>query len=270
MNILVTGARGTVGSAVVDHLQQAGHQPVAWNVAEASPEDYHAMDSFVGRHQAGAIIHLAIASRSTGRHNEHWVINEHWPSELAWICRQRHIPFVYVSTVMVFSGGRPGPYLPGTPPDAPDDSYGGMKLRVERRVLQQYPEAHVVRIGWQMTRQPGGNSMTTHLAQMVHHHQPIEANHRWIPSCSFVHDTAIGLLRVISRPPGVYHLEGNRRGWSFDRIARAMLTKLGLKGEVRVVPGPAHDQRLLDDRLDVPGIEATLPLHIPLAHEEVH
>ncbi len=75
--------------------------------------------------------------------------NARGPGVLAEYARQRGVPYVFFSTDYVFDGAKehPGPYAEDAPPH-PLSVYGATKLEGERRVLQAYPEALVLRTTW--------------------------------------------------------------------------------------------------------------------------
>ena len=149
MKAIITGARGTVGSALSNHLTAQGHQVVPWDRAVVPIDQYQPMDDFVRRERPDVLFHLAIASRSTGVANESWLVNYEWASELAWITRQLGVRFVFTSSVMVFSDNAKGPFTVDSKPDA-TKGYGYEKRIAEQRVFFQNPDAVVARLGWQI------------------------------------------------------------------------------------------------------------------------
>lgn len=257
--ILITGAHGTVGRALSDRVLAIGGRPIPWDLRVAPPHHYHAMEKFVDSLAPDAIVHLAIASRSTGMDNEPWLINRHWPGELAWITRCRQIPFLLTSTVMVFTDRAVGPFLPETPPDA-TEGYGGEKAWAERRVLDQNPEARIVRLGWQIGSDFFGNQMTAWLEAQHREHGVIRPSRLWIPACSLLPDTAEALLRALDLPPGIYHLDGNRHGHNFSQIVHALNEVHGRRWQIEPEDSFQQDQRLLDLRLPARPLSETLPL----------
>jgi dTDP-4-dehydrorhamnose reductase len=63
---------------------------------------------------------------------------------LARACAQRHIPFVTFSSDLVFDGQRKDPYLESHA-TSPLNVYGLSKLRAEKAVLREHPDALVIR-----------------------------------------------------------------------------------------------------------------------------
>ena len=256
MTALITGASGTVGKALVAHLRAAGHAVVSWDRAVAPPDDYHAMERFVRAVAPDVLVHLAIASTPTGRADEGELVNVHWPSELAWLARQRGIRFVFTSTVMVFSDDARGPFSIAAAPDAAE-GYGAQKRRAEERVWAQNPEARIVRLGWQIGDGDGGNEMTTWADAEQAAHGRVEASTRWLPACAFVGDTAAALARAADRRPGLYHADSND-GWTFFDIVSALAERTGRAWTVAPTHAFAFDQRMHDARLAMPALSERL------------
>jgi dTDP-4-dehydrorhamnose reductase len=257
MKVLVTGLRGTVGSVLEAQLRGDGHQVIGWDRAAVPIDRYDAMDRFVAETAPDVVVNLAIASRPTGRDRESWLVNYDWPSELAWICRQRELRFVHASTVMVFSAAAAGPFTIESVPDA-DHGYGHEKRLAEARVFHQNPKATVVRLGWQIGDAAGSNNMIDYLDRQARAHDQVAASSRWLPACSFLSDTAAALVRVLSAPPGLYQLDGNERYTMFE-IASALSAHHGRRWRIVETAEPEQDQRMLDPRLAVAPLGRQLP-----------
>lgn len=252
MRAVVTGARGTVGRALMQQLQAAGHTPIAWDRAAVLIDNYAAMEAYLRREKADAVFHLAIASKPTGRANEGWLVDWHWPSELAWLTRQLRIPFVFTSTVLVYTNNVPGPITPATEPDAAE-GYGLGKRRAELRIHEQNPDARIARLGWQIGDAPGTNNMIDFLAK-----QPVvRASTRWLPACSLVADTADALIRIAALDPGTYLVDSNR-DMNFFEVANALNKRHG--GNWRIEPSDDFtlDQRMVDERVAMPSLRERL------------
>jgi dTDP-4-dehydrorhamnose reductase len=256
MQAIITGARGTVGSALCKMLDAQGHTAIPWDRSLIPIDNYAAMETFVRESRADALFHLAIASQSTGRANEGWLVNIHWTSELAWICRQLGVRFIFSSTVMVFTDAAMGPFTPESIPDA-REGYGYEKLQAEERVRQQNPDAVIARLGWQIGDAPGSNNMVDFLERQMQTEGTIRASQHWYPACSLVGDTAAGLIRLASAAPGTYLLDSNRR-WSFAAIVQALNAHHGNRWQVTVTDDFVYDQRMLDARVGMPGLDARL------------
>jgi dTDP-4-dehydrorhamnose reductase len=95
MKAIITGASGAVGSGLLHYLAAQGHTGSAWDRQQIPYDDYAAMEQFIRAQQADTMFHLATASQPSGRDNESWWVNYHWTSELAWLCRQVGVRFVF-------------------------------------------------------------------------------------------------------------------------------------------------------------------------------
>jgi dTDP-4-dehydrorhamnose reductase len=257
MHALVTGASGTVGRALVAQLERASARVTRWDRAKVPIDRYEPMERFVRECAPDVIFHLAIASRPTGREGEGWLVNYEWTSELAWIARTLGVRFVFTSTAMVFSDRARGPFSPDTPPDA-SEGYGFEKRRAEERVFHQWPEARVVRLGWQIADELGSNNMWSHLVERATR-GPVRASTEWIPACSFLDVTVAELIRLVDREPGLYHLDQNE-GMSFFEIATALSIRHGRPFEVEACRDFVQDQRLRDARVRLPSLRERLSL----------
>ena len=257
MKAIVTGAGGTVGARLCEYLRSQGVEAVGWDRSRVPVDDYWAMERFVRSVAPDVVFHLAIASRSTGRPHESWLVNYEWTSELAWICRTLGVRFVFTSSVMVFSDRAPGPFTRLSVPDAPE-GYGYEKRRAEARVLEQNPEARVVRLGWQIDERPEGNTMLATLARQAQEHGRVEASTRWRPACSFLEDTVRALLALAWVEPGLYLLDSNTR-WSYYEIVQALNARHGGAWHVEPTDAFVFDQRMMDDRLVLPSLGQRLP-----------
>lgn len=257
MKVLVTGLRGTVGRALEAELRAGGHEVVGWDRASVPIDRYHEMDRFVAETAPDAVVNLAIASQPTGRDREGWLVNHDLPSELAWICRGRGLRFLHTSSVMVFSPAAAGPFTIESTPDA-EHGYGYEKRVAEARVFYQYPEATVVRLGWQIGDAAGSNNMIDYLERQQREHGQVAASTRFRPACSFLPDTAAALVRALTMPPGLYQLDGNERHTLFE-IAGALAALHGGRWRVVEADEPAQDQRMIDPRLEVAPLSRRLP-----------
>jgi len=257
MKALLTGIRGTVGTALSEHLRAQGDAVVGWDRAQVPIDRYQDMEDFVRRERPDVLFHLAIASQPTGGRDEGRLVNCEWPSELARITRRLGVRFVFTSTAMVFSDDARGPFTVSSQPDA-SAGYGLQKRRAEKAVLHGSPEARVVRLGWQIDDRPEGNTMTAALDAQMREHGVIRASHRWLPACAFLDDTVAALDRVASEPPGLYMVDSNER-WTHFEIARALADRLGRGWHVEATSDFVFDQRFVDARLGVPSLRRWLP-----------
>ena len=257
MKALVTGACGTVGSALVAQLTTQGHRVMGWDRAAVPIDQYDAMEAFVRAQRPDVVFHLAIASQSTGKPNESWLVNHDWPSELAWITRTLGIRFIFTSSVMVFSDNAKGPFTIDSVPDA-GEGYGYEKRMAEQRVFEQNPDAVVVRLGWQIGEKPGSNNMIDFFEKQTKEHGQVNASRKWFPACSFLPDTAAALAWLATANAGLYQIDSNTR-WTFFEIVSALNEQHGKRWKIVPNDDFVFDQRMIDPRVPVRSLAHRLP-----------
>ena len=257
MKAVVTGASGTVGRALVAYLTSKNVQVIAWDRSQTPIDDYSIMETYLSEVSPDVVYHLAVPSKSSGIENEAWLVNYHWSSEIAWITRILSIKFVYVSTVMVFSNDHNGPFTVDSMPDAPS-GYGYDKRIAEKRVFHQNPDAFVVRLGWQIGDAPGSNNMIDYFTKQMKLHGEVRASKKWLPSCSFLGDTAIALGEITTETNGLYLINSNYR-WNYFQIASALNERHGNLWKITATDDFDYDQRMVDARVKLPKLEESLP-----------
>ena len=254
MRYVVTGASGTVGTAVTEDLAARNDEVVVWDRTRVSTRRYAQMEAFLRETAPDRVVHLAFAARA-GSEAEAWAVDVEWVHELAWACRTLRIPWVHVSTVLVFAPWQNGPFRSDTIP-AEADGYGGRKREAEARARAQDPNVRIVRLGWQIGK--GGNQMAAWLEERAAK-GPVCASTVWQPACSFLDVTAAALVRAFDVPPGLYQVDSNA-GWSFYDIAGALARFRGADWVIEADQAFQQDQRMVDPWLEVPLLNERLSL----------
>ncbi len=257
MHLLVTGGNGTLGTALRAAASGRGDGFTPWDRAACAPDDATGLTAYLDRIAPDALIHAAVPSTGTGRPDEGRLVNIDWTARLARAAAERGIPFLYISTVMVFSDNAKGPFTPESEPDA-TGGYGFEKLQGEHAARAANPDSRVARIGWQIGERATGNNMLVFFAEKMRTEGVIRASTKWLPATSFLPDTAAALLDLLAKPAGLYHVNANSR-WSFFEIASALNVLHG--GHWRVEPSEdfVYDQRMVDPRVHIAPIELRLP-----------
>jgi dTDP-4-dehydrorhamnose reductase len=241
MRLLLTGSRGTVGSAVRTAAAERGIEVVPWLREEADPDHPGPM---LARTRPDAILHLAMGA-------------PRWAAAMARHAAERAVPFVFTSTASVFAP--PGPHRIDGPRTAPDD-YGRYKIACEDAVRQASGAATIVRLGYQIDLVRPGNNLGAHLRSAAQA-GPVRASAGWIPATSMLDDTAAALLDLLAAPrPGTHHLDANHvEAWTYPQIVAAVSRALDAQWAVEVTGDRVDDQRLLDS-LPIAPLSARLPL----------
>ncbi len=244
---LVTGLGGTLAPVLADALRVRGLEVTGWDRQQVPPEDPAACTRELDRLRPAMVLHLSLGSES-------------WAGQLAGWCAGHGVPFLFTSSAMVFDHDPDGPHRVGDPRTARDE-YGRYKIRCEDTIAAASASAIVARIGWQIGAGRGGNNMLEALWRMAETDGVIRASTAWRPACSFMADTAEGLIRLVEQGrPGVHHLDSNAHdALSFHDIVLRLRARCRADWRVEAVDDYVHDQRLLDDPLRLPDLSETLP-----------
>lgn len=244
MKVLVTGLGGTVAPALAAALSAHGHLVLPWDRRVVPIEDASATRSFLQRERPDAFCHLATGSPE-------------WAALAATECAAAGIPFLFTSSVSVYSPAQVGPFRVDAAPE-PDDDYGRYKLECERRVVAAHPDARIVRLGWQIGTDTRGNQMLAFLDRTQRETGGIAAGARWYPACSFLDDTASALIELLlDHPAGLYHLDGNP-GLSFLELVTGLNRLMGYNWTITPEPAPARNHLLVDPRVPVAQVTRRL------------
>lgn len=148
MRVLVTGAGGRLGRAIVEEFGQAGHTVLALNRAALDVTQPAAVASAVFANRPDAIINCsgfnAVELAETAQ-EEAFAVNAMAPAILADVARRAGIALVHFSTDLVFDGES---NIPSRENDRlrPRNVYGASKLAGERHVATS-PVHLVLRLG---------------------------------------------------------------------------------------------------------------------------
>lgn len=242
--VLLTGSNGTVAPVLAAELRSRGWEVAGWDRRAVRPEDAAAVTQHLRTLNPEAVVHCALGDPA-------------WAETMARFCAEEGRKFLFTGSVSVFGPHQTGPFDVGIMPE-PTDDYGRYKLECERRVREANAEAIVVRLGWQIGRQPGGNHMVDYLARRQAEDGFIAASTRWFQACSFLEDSVRGLAEVLENfPSGLYHLDGNP-GWSFFEIVTALRRALGRSWEVRASDDVALNNLMHDSMLKISSIDRRL------------
>lgn len=242
LRVLITGANGLLGQALVDRLSQSDRYEI---LATGRDEDsfhpsnppYEPLDitdpsqpiTVVDRFAPDVLINCAAMTQVDTCETEQqacWAVNAAAVGSLSDVCAERNIHLVHISTDFVFDGAD-GPYREEDTPD-PVNYYGKAKLAGEHsiqnssldrwtivRTVLVYGTAHELKRSnialWITDELSSGRTV-----------QIVEDQWR---SPTYVHDLAAGIQQVIDRNAfGLFHLSGPELLSVYDfarQIARA-------------------------------------------------
>jgi dTDP-4-dehydrorhamnose reductase len=243
--ILVAGAGGQLGRELASRVPAQVHCH-ALGREQFDLTDPDLLVSTLDRLAPGQVINAAAYTAVDAAETEvaqAWAANCEGPRQLARACAERGIRLLHVSTDFVFDGESAHPYTPDAPP-APLGEYGRSKLAGERAVVEECPEAFLVRTGWVYSRF-GGNFVKTMLRLMAERDE-LSVVCDQVGTPTWASGLADTLWAAAARPQlrGVYHWsDAGVCSWYDFAVAiheEAMATGL-LTRPVQIRPIPASD-----------------------------
>jgi dTDP-4-dehydrorhamnose reductase len=240
--VLVTGAAGMLGSAVLAALDNTGAQVVRTDIKpgwlQLDVRDREAVAHVIGVFGPDLVIHLAAETslEACEADPDHaWLTNATGTENVALAAANVGASLVYVSTAGVFDGTADRPYVESDGP-SPINQYGLSKLRGEELVTKLCTRSFVVRAGWMM----GGGRLDHKfvgviLGQLRDGADTLFAVGDRFGSPTYATDFARCLLRLVDTEQyGLYHMVCGG-GPCRVEVAAHILEVLDLTDRVRLV-----------------------------------
>ena len=150
MKVLVTGAKGQLGTDLMNELAKRGIEGIGVDVQEMDITDAEACRRVIKNSGADAVIHCAAYTAVDAAEDNADLcrrINGEGTRNVAQACKEADVKLMYISTDYVFDGQ-------GTRPWEPDDErhplnvYGQTKYEGELAVEELSDKYFIVRIAW--------------------------------------------------------------------------------------------------------------------------
>ncbi|MFH0777292.1 MAG: dTDP-4-dehydrorhamnose reductase [Candidatus Eisenbacteria bacterium] len=226
MKILVTGARGMLGSDLCDALS-AGHDVTGIDIEEADITQCEPTRELIRRFSPGMVFHCAAftdVDGSEGARAKAFKVNAEGTRNVALGCKDCGSSLVYMSTDYVFDGKSGRPYVEDDPPN-PLGAYGASKLEGERFVQSVLSDYRIVRTSWLFGLR--GRNFVDTIIRLGQDRDAIEVVDDQVGSPTFSRDLCSGLLRLVaSENRGVFHL-CNSGSCSWFEFAREIIRTWG-------------------------------------------
>ncbi len=231
MRVLIAGAGGMVGQALVAHCRAQGDEVLAHDRAGLDITDAAAVHALFARARPETVINCAAWTDVDGCEldpERALKLNAVAVETLALASRDVGASFVTISTDYVFAGDKEGCYTQRDDP-APRSAYGIAKLKGEWLAQVASARTIVVRTGW-IFGAGGRNFLATALARARRGEQLKAIGDAYgIPTYA---PHLAARLRVLAMRdlPGVYHVVNGGAGTSFAGFARAAVALAGHTG----------------------------------------
>jgi len=229
LKVLVTGAGGLVGRAVVAHCRGQGELVAALDHPALDIADNLQVDAVFDRERPDTVINCSAWTDVDGCELDParaQRVNARGPEFLALACRRLGALLVTISTDYVFDGQKNGFYTQRDQPN-PQSVYAVSKLEGERRAQDAWARTIVVRSGY-IFGADGTNFLST-VVERGQRGEPLTAINDSFGTPTYAPDLAGRLYRLTQLDlPGIYHVVNAGAGASFAEFARQALATAGL------------------------------------------
>lgn len=241
MRILVTGARGMLGTDLVCVLEEKEHEVFATDIEELDITQLDGLNKVVKDICPDVIVNCAAytdVDKAEEEVEQAFLVNGLGVQNLAFVCEDLDIELCHISTDYVFDGTKDGPYLTDDPPN-PINTYGKSKLAGEQHVQEIMRKFYIIRSSW-LYGKYGKNFVYTvlDLAKKQRELRVVDdqiGSPTW--SITLSHATA-RLVQI--KKYGIYHVTDNTTGGiSWKKFAEEIVKQSSFN--VKVIPIKTED-----------------------------
>ncbi len=270
-NILVTGAKGQLGSELQDHsLVYPGYDFFFTDQKDLDISDYKAVQEFLATKTITVIINCAAYTQVDKAENESDLanaINNLAIENLAKISKAKGISLIHVSTDYVFDGSSDRPYTEEDVPN-PQSEYGKTKLDGENAIIRINPaDSIIIRTSW-MYSSYGTNFVKTML-RLAREKKELNVVSDQVGTPTYAHDLAKTILDILpkikNKDVEIYHYSNDGKCTWYD-FAKAIFEIKGISIMVNPIPTSAYPtpaKRPKYSMLDKTKIKGKYQMEIP-------
>jgi len=268
LRVLIAGAGGMVGRALVEHCAKGGDKVFAYDRERLDITNDVAIREAFARDKPDTVINCAAWTDVDGCERDQeqaYLINDKAVGRLAVNCRQSAASFVTISTDYIFDGAKEGFYTQRDDPN-PTSIYGKAKLAGERCAQASCARTTVVRTGWIFGS--GGRNFLSKVFDYARSGQPLKAIEDSFGTPTYAPDLARRLRELAELDlPGVYHVVNAGAGTSYADFTRRALRAAQIQDaklesvSMNLLPRPAPRPRnsrlrcLLSEAINLPPLQ---------------
>lgn len=235
MRLLITGAKGLLGTNIIPVLEQQ-HKIIPVDIDEWDIRDMETGRNLVAHHRPEAVIHCAAATNVDGCEDQcdfAESVNVLGAANIAEISRDAGIALVHISTDYVFDGKGQIPYREDAPPH-PCSVYGTTKLNGENEVLRINPRGIVIRTQWLYGK--GGENFITKIKAAGERQGYVDVVDDQRGAPTYTRDLALPIMTLLEKAKtGIYHV-ANRGSCTWYDFAKMIFFLSRMNIEVRPIP----------------------------------
>ncbi len=220
MNVIITGAKGRLGSKLVERLTAAGHTVTATDLPELDLINFWAVRAFIHDHKPEWILHPAAWTDVDGcalEPEKAALINGHATGNIAAAAAEVGAGVAYVSSNEVFDGRAQKPYNEFDAAN-PINPYGYSKWVGEQSLIYTNPRHMIIRTAWLFAH--GGKNFIQSILNAAQAGKPLRVVTNEVANPTYNDDLAEAIIRLVTiGRSGTYHLinEGFCSRFAFAR-----------------------------------------------------
>jgi dTDP-4-dehydrorhamnose reductase len=223
VRVLVTGAAGMLGQAVMPALRAGGHVALGVDLPELDVTRLESLQRAVQDFRPDWVFHLAAFTRVDDcetRRDEAFLVNGEGARNAALAAAGAGAALLALSTDYVFDGTATRPYRESDAAN-PQSVYGASKWAGEQAVREVHPRHVIVRTSWLFG--PGGGNFVDTILARARAGQPLRVVDDQRGSPTFTRDLAQGLLRLAATgASGTYHCTNSGECTWYELAAHAV------------------------------------------------
>ncbi|TCS80719.1 dTDP-4-dehydrorhamnose reductase [Muricomes intestini] len=266
MRVLVTGAKGQLGSDVMAELEKHGHVGIGTDVEEMDITDLEKVEEVIAQADVEAVVHCAAYTAVDAAEDNVELcrkINAAGTENIAKVCKEHGLKMMYISTDYVFDGEGERPWEPDDERH-PLNVYGQTKYEGELAVEENVEKFFIVRIAWVFGL--NGKNFVKTMLNLGKTRGEVSVVNDQIGSPTYTPDLARLLVDMIETEHyGHYHAT-NEGLCTWYEFAREIFRQAGIDVKVTPVTSkqfPAKAKRPFNSRMNKDKLTKNGFTHLP-------
>lgn len=228
MKVLITGAKGMLGQALVSMVETRQWTGIPLSRGDLDITDLRAVRNALFEHRPDVVVNCAAYTDVDGAESARekaFIVNGLGPRNLALACRDIEADLVHISTDYIFDGSKDSGYEIFDQP-GPLNVYGASKLWGEKAVASLGHRWYIVRTSWLFG--PGGKNFVLTMLDLGKKRSVLRVVNDQHGCPTFTVDLARAVTDLIkTQCYGIYHVT-NQGSTSWFYFARKIFEKAGL------------------------------------------
>jgi dTDP-4-dehydrorhamnose reductase len=239
MKVVVTGAKGQLGTDLVHLLADKGYEVYGYGREELDITNFDQVKQVISEANPDVVIHAAAYTKvdlAESEPDKAFLINAYGTRNVAVSSEAVEAKLVYISTDYVFDGTANVPYNEFAPTN-PINVYGKSKLVGEQFVRDLHSKFFIVRTSWVYGK--NGNNFVNTMLKLAEERDELMVVHDQVGCPTYTIDLANCILELIQTEKyGIYHVS-NSGYCSWYEFAKAIFEEARI--EVKVNPCTTKD-----------------------------